>query len=220
MAVNRRNASLIGVVPTVWCVFRCGVFSTFVTASGIVAEHSQRLADAVDQRRRELGYTTWQALQDAAGISAQGLKNVRNGERRRYQDRLTVPLTRALRWTPDSIERLLAGDEPTELGPTSIDLLAESAGRHQMHIGSDALTRAKVDNDALAAVAASIEHLTPVIDGEVSRLERRIEQLERAVQSLGPVLRELRAHVQMDVDDELDAILAEVSADEAQPPSS
>lgn len=47
-----------------------------------------------------------------AGLSLQAVKNLRNGEIRDYQDRLTVPVCRELGWSSDSIGRLLRGEDP------------------------------------------------------------------------------------------------------------
>ena len=77
-------------------------------------ETSRHLADHIEARRKQLGLNPTQ-LAEAAGLSLQGLKNIRKGKIRNYQERLTLPLTRALGWTPDSIDRLLAGQEPVEL---------------------------------------------------------------------------------------------------------
>lgn len=79
-------------------------------------ERSQHLADAVEARRKALGLTV-SDLQERTGLSGQALLNVRRGDVRRYQERLTVPLTRSLGWTSDSIERLLAGQDPIEVEP-------------------------------------------------------------------------------------------------------
>ena len=86
--------------------------------SGAVAR-SEHLASAVERRRKELGFTPT-TLREATGLSLQALKNLRNGEVRAYQERLTMPLTTALLWTPDSIQRLLDGQEPIVIGPDAV----------------------------------------------------------------------------------------------------
>jgi hypothetical protein len=76
-----------------------------------VRETSDHLAQRIEQRRVELGYTPT-SLRKATGLSLEGLKNLRKGKIRSYQERTTGPVTRAFGWTPDSIDRLLRGEEP------------------------------------------------------------------------------------------------------------
>jgi transcriptional regulator with XRE-family HTH domain len=76
-----------------------------------VTETSKHLADRIEARRKELRLSPTQ-LGERTGLSLQALKNIRQGQVRAYQERLTGPLTSALGWTPDSIERLLRGEEP------------------------------------------------------------------------------------------------------------
>ena len=78
-------------------------------------ETSKALADAIEQRRRALGYRTITSLVSAAGVTAEGIRPLRRGEIRNYQERMTDPLCKALRWTPDSIDRILRGEPPVEL---------------------------------------------------------------------------------------------------------
>ena len=42
-------------------------------------------------------------------VSLQGLRPLRNGVVKRYQERLTNPVTALFGWTPDSIDRLMEG---------------------------------------------------------------------------------------------------------------
>ena len=102
------------------CVTLCGV-----------REQSEHLAKRIEQQRKALGYSPT-GLATATGLSLQAIKNIRKGEIRQYQDRTTGPLTRVLGWTPDSIERLLRGEEPEPLTIQPGDDV-----RHQV----DALTR-------------------------------------------------------------------------------
>lgn len=55
------------------------------------------------------------AFAAAAGVTPQGLAPLRRGERKQYQVKLKVGAARALRWSEDSIDRLLRGEEPIEL---------------------------------------------------------------------------------------------------------
>lgn len=77
---------------------------------------SEALRDAIDARMNELDLSPTD-LEEAAGVSGTGLMNLRRGEVRRYQKRLTSPVCRALHWTPDSIARILRGEEPISTRP-------------------------------------------------------------------------------------------------------
>jgi hypothetical protein len=76
------------------------------------------LAEHIQQRMDELDLDPTK-LAAASGLSLPGLANVRKGYRRAYQKRLTIPLCRALKWTPDSIDRILAGGEPIVMDATT-----------------------------------------------------------------------------------------------------
>jgi transcriptional regulator with XRE-family HTH domain len=78
--------------------------------------HVDGMASTIEARRLALGLTV-QDLIEQTGLTRPGLAPLLRGERRRYQERLTLPICRVLRWTPDSIERLLSGQEPIELEP-------------------------------------------------------------------------------------------------------
>jgi transcriptional regulator with XRE-family HTH domain len=78
--------------------------------------HVEGMASTIEARRLALGLTV-QDLIEQTGLTRPGLAPLLRGERRRYQERLTLPICRALKWTPDSIERLLAGEQPIELEP-------------------------------------------------------------------------------------------------------
>lgn len=123
---------------------------------------SQRLADAVEARRRELELSPGD-LAERSGLSAQALRNVRNGVVRDYQERLTIPLTRALHWSPDSIDRLLNGDDPIELDTPA----PTSAG------GMDEV------NDLIAA----LRHAATKSDGRDTKLDQIIELCEQVVRN-------------------------------------
>lgn len=114
------------------------------------------LAEAIERRRKQLGLSPT-AFAKAAGVSLPGLAPLRRGERRNYQERLTAPVTAALRWTPDSIERILAGLPPVELTPEPEDT-------------SDTA-------DALLAMLARIESAIGARDRELGALQDELREL-------------------------------------------
>lgn len=113
---------------------------------GAMNNRSAHLASRVEARRRELGMTPTE-LADATGLSAAALLNLRNGEIRRYQERLTLPLTRVFGWSPDSIDRLLNGDEPVR-----VDVAADP----------DDVTRLRAAVESLALAVRRIALVTGV----------------------------------------------------------
>lgn len=80
------------------------------------------LRDAVEKRRKELGLGPG-ALAEAAGVTNEGLMPLRRGYRKQYQERLTAGVCRALGWTTDSIDRILAGGQPQLLDQPDSDRL-------------------------------------------------------------------------------------------------
>ena len=79
----------------------------------------------VENRRRELGLSPTDHAA-ATGLTVQGLLPLRKGYRRAYQHRLTDPVCRVFGWTPDSIDRILAGRKPALLTPSpQVDELQE-----------------------------------------------------------------------------------------------
>jgi predicted transcriptional regulator len=72
------------------------------------------MAEAIERRRVELGLSPGDFAK-AAGVTTQGLQPLRKGVRKDYQLKLKAGAARALGWTSDSIDRLLAGQDPIEL---------------------------------------------------------------------------------------------------------
>ncbi len=70
------------------------------------------MKDAIERRRLELGLTLGQ-LEDASGLTRQGLMPVRNGYRRAYQDVTKLGVAKALRWPNDAVDRLMRGEDPS-----------------------------------------------------------------------------------------------------------
>lgn len=69
------------------------------------------LARCIEERMAELDLTPTDLARET-GLTLQALANVRKGLRRNYQRRLTMPLTRVLGWSPDSIQRAMNGQSP------------------------------------------------------------------------------------------------------------
>lgn len=70
------------------------------------------MRSAVEDRRLALGLTPGE-FSDRAGLTPEGLAKVRRGERRRYQEKTTRGVARALHWPMDWYPRLLAGEDPS-----------------------------------------------------------------------------------------------------------
>lgn len=93
------------------------------------------LAEAVEQRMAQLGLTptTFAAATGRPGekpLTTQGLAPIRKGYRRDYQAKLKLGVCHALRWTPDSVDRLLRGEPPVELtAPSDDDRLSRIEAR-------------------------------------------------------------------------------------------
>ena len=120
----------------------------------------ERMANTIEARRLALGLTV-QDLIELTGLTRPGLAPLLRGERRKYQERLTLPVCRALKWTPDSIERLLSGEDPIELEPV-------------------------VQPDELAAVRAQVGELSRMVadlaatvTAHSARLDEQGAQVER-----------------------------------------
>ena len=69
------------------------------------------MADAIAERMQEfrLGPSDLARL---AGVTPVGLMPLRKGYRRNYQNKLKWGVSNALRWPPDAIDRMLAGELP------------------------------------------------------------------------------------------------------------
>ena len=91
------------------------------------------MAAKIEARRLALGLTV-QDLIERTGLTRPGLAPLLRGDRRKYQERLTLPVCKALRWTPDSIERLLAGLDPAELELESVTSI-DDASELRTHVG-------------------------------------------------------------------------------------
>lgn len=72
------------------------------------------LAEAIESRRKQLRLSPGDFV-SVTGLTAPGLAPLRKGHRRNYQEKLKLAVADALRWTPDSIDRLLRGEPAVTL---------------------------------------------------------------------------------------------------------
>lgn len=70
---------------------------------------AERVEARLTERRLSPG-----GFAEAAGLTRQGLADVRKGRRKRYQAITIHGVAKALGWGPDWYERLLAGEAPVE----------------------------------------------------------------------------------------------------------
>lgn len=153
------------------------------------------LAELIGARLDELELSPT-AFAESTGLTVQGLAPLRRGERRAYQKRLTGPVTRVLGWTPDSIERILDGDEPAPVAPPD-DGMAAEPGRADLMAQIETLTdeiralrgpdRATGDGPAsLTDLHASIEAVRASLDPLIEIADRMADQLLVVAQALPP----------------------------------
>lgn len=71
----------------------------------------QRLAELI-RRRREERRMSQRELGEAAGTTDRLVSSIERAERTTYKPANLRAISQALSWTPDSIERILAGGEP------------------------------------------------------------------------------------------------------------
>ena len=133
------------------------------------------VARAIAKRRNELELSLNEFVH-ATGLTRQGLAPLLAGERRRYQERLTMPVCRVLGWAPGSIERLFAGEEP----------IMASDESNPVKIGPD--TRILLDQLAevggilsqLEALGVAADQRAAEVDEVIADLQRRVAALEQA----------------------------------------
>lgn len=136
---------------------------------------SEHLRSRIEARRLELGFTPT-TLADATGLSLQALKNIRKGKVRAYQERLTIPLTDALRWSTDSIDRLLQGLEPV---PTMGGLTATMTAGTPSEDAASRLAAVERLGQAQALVVQQVARVAIERLGADDELAARLDALER-----------------------------------------
>lgn len=73
----------------------------------------ERLARYIVARRVALGYKRRPPFADALGISLRTLGDIETGRRERYDPATVAALENTLGWTTGSVQRIIAGGEPT-----------------------------------------------------------------------------------------------------------
>lgn len=143
-----------------------------VTTNGDDRERVPSVARAIAKRRQDLDLSLEQFVEQT-GLSRPGLAPLLAGIRKGYQERLTMPVCRVLKWTPDSIDRLFRGESPIERDdePT--------------RIGAD--TQLLLDKLAeLATVIADLEAGARRVDRQVDALDARVTACEQEQLGNGP----------------------------------
>lgn len=127
---------------------------------------SPALRDAVAARMDDLEMSPTD-FESATGLSGTALLNLRRGEIRRYQKRLTGPVCRALFWTPDSIDRLLRGEPAIEVTkPVRLESVVE------LLAGMDDTTDAAVVRfEQISAQLAALEVRVAALEGQTHESE-------------------------------------------------
>lgn len=144
----------------------------------MAAERSDFMAQRIEQRMSELGFTP-SSLADTAGVSVEGIRNLRLGLVRRYQPRFTRPVTVALDWTPDSIGRLLVGKEPKPLAGTTLGVVPPLKDVSDDDSAASRLVSRRQLRDHLIHLGQVVEKLasaTEELAEQVEELERQSEQ--------------------------------------------
>jgi transcriptional regulator with XRE-family HTH domain len=76
----------------------------------ITQEQRQRLDQVMNTRRLDLGIT-WRDVASRAGLSYEALRRLRTGDGG-IRDLTAAKISRALEWTPGSVDAVLGGGEP------------------------------------------------------------------------------------------------------------
>jgi transcriptional regulator with XRE-family HTH domain len=88
----------------------------------------ERLTRLMDERRGELGLTLAEVA-ECAGLTAEGLRNLRTGKSRTIRVKSKAGIERALRWDRGSVDAILSGGAPVSAPdpsePTEEELASE-----------------------------------------------------------------------------------------------
>lgn len=94
-----------------------------VMVAGVSRQDWAQVARLVRTRREALNLTQHDAVVASEGsISLATWRNIETGANTSYRSSSLIAVCRALGWTPDSIERILGGDDPVEVAAANEDL--------------------------------------------------------------------------------------------------
>lgn len=159
-----------------------------------VDESWQRVGQAIADRMDELRLTKAMLIR-AAGVSDKTLNGYLVGQPIKRRDKLWA-LADALRWTPDSIDRILAGDEPVAL-PDRAELerlaaqVEATAARSDVDLETwldlvQRVVRAVDDRTALIDAATTAHTRTPELDELALNLAELSQRVRKLASDLGP----------------------------------
>lgn len=125
------------------------------------------MREAIDRRMLEVGLTSLTAFARAAGLTANGLRPVRQGQYKRYPASTRVGVARALCWPGDWYERMLSGEDPARF--EHVDWPPP--------VGSpeDAIRRLEAEKAQLERENADLERRIAAAEAQVAELLRRNE---------------------------------------------
>lgn len=126
----------------------------------------QVVADAMRDRREELGITQQEAIQRSeARVSSSTWSNLERAAKTSYERSKLRAVCRALGWSSDSIERIIAGQEPSPLEADDV---------------VTALRQRRVEEVATRDSLRDVLHELQGLRRDVASLLSRIEAIERA----------------------------------------
>lgn len=115
-------------------------------------------------------------LADASGVSAYTVRRVMHGETGNYRPDRLRKISRALGWSADSIERILAGGEPEPMATAT----AEQEVEELRGIVDERVAELRADLDrALAAIEALAADNEALRAGLLSDSDERISSAQR-----------------------------------------
>lgn len=130
---------------------------------------ANRLAEAVRERRIRLRLTQ-DAAARAAGVSTPTWRAVEGGQRDSLRPATARGVSEALRWTPDSVDRVLAGGTPTDDVQAAFLEVGESIG---MMSGGTEVRVARLAND-INQLRADLADLRAIVQEQARVLREEL----------------------------------------------
>lgn len=125
-------------------------------------ERWAELRAAITTRMAQLGYSKTE-LDREVGMSAETVRPIRTGTPGNYRASTLAKVSKALGWTPESIEQILEGGEPTPIGGLGP---LEPQGR-SVDLGSAAVTLRPTYAEVLARLEAVEQALAELRDRQL-----------------------------------------------------